>query len=122
MDIQDFLNRRGGAARTSTLLSAGFSRSSIDAALKGGRMRRLRRGLYGLPGEMGQPANAMHTNALLTCLSAAPAYGLWTVRPASGLHLSAGHKAVAGIRHGPCRHPAHPYLPVAGLADVLLHA
>ena len=121
MDIQDFLGRRGGAARTSALLGAGFSRSSVDDALKDGQIRRLRRGLYGLPGDTGL-VEAFRANARLTCLSAAPIYALWTLRPASGFHVSAGHKAVEGIRHGPCRHPAHPYLPVAGLADVLLHA
>ena len=121
MDIGTFISTRGGAARTSVLIAAGFSRNRIDAAIQNGRVHRIRRGVYGIQGGTSL-SQAILLNARLTCLSAGPIYGLWALQPAAGLHLSAGHKAVAGVRHGPCRHPAHPCLPVAGLADVLLHA
>lgn len=67
---------------------------------------------------------ALQHNALVTCLSAAPFYGLWTINKAGKPHLSPGHKkAPAGaLTHGRCPHPRHPWLPVAGLADVLIHA
>ncbi|WP_306969052.1 endonuclease domain-containing protein [Arthrobacter oryzae] len=40
------------------------------------------------------------------------------------LHVSPGHKsAVPGtLPHGRILHPVHPWLPAAGLADVLMHA
>ena len=61
---------------------------------------------------------------MLTCVSAAPSYGLWTLLPTSKLHLCVGHRATppGSVSHGRCRHPRHPWLPVAGLADVLIHA
>ncbi|MCQ6271225.1 type IV toxin-antitoxin system AbiEi family antitoxin domain-containing protein [Pseudarthrobacter sp. R1] len=90
MDIEAFLGRRAGAARNSTLRQAGFTRSSIDKALASGRIVRLRRGIYSLPQEAGVLGTALQYNALLTCLSAAPTYGLWTVQKPEALHLSPG--------------------------------
>jgi very-short-patch-repair endonuclease len=60
----------------------------------------------------------------LTCLSAAPTYGLWTLNEAGAVHLSPSHKVTppGTLTHGRCPHPPHPWLPVAGLADVLIHA
>jgi very-short-patch-repair endonuclease len=67
---------------------------------------------------------ALQHNALLTCLSAAPTYRLWTLHDSNSLHLSPGHKQTpAGtLAHGRLLHPVHAWLPVAGLADVLIHA
>jgi hypothetical protein len=40
------------------------------------------------------------------------------------VHLSPGHKRTppGTLAHGRLLHPVHPWLPVAGLADVLMHA
>ncbi|MDQ0731219.1 type IV toxin-antitoxin system AbiEi family antitoxin domain-containing protein [Arthrobacter sp. B1I2] len=124
MDIEAFLRRRGGVARTETLRRAGFARTRLDKAVAAGCIVRVRRGVYGLPNEAGVLGFALQHNALLTCLSAAPAYQLWTVEKAGVVHLSPGHrKAVPGtVTHGRILHPVHPWLPVAGLADVLIHA
>ena len=124
MDIEAFLRHRGGAARTATLNRAGFPRTRLDKALAAGRIVRARRGLYCLPNEAGVLGLALQHNALVTCLSAAPVYQLWTLEKAGLVHLSAGHKkTVPGtITHGRLLHPVHPWLPVAGLADVLIHA
>jgi very-short-patch-repair endonuclease len=67
---------------------------------------------------------ALCHSALLTCLSAAPTYQLWTLHEPRSLHLSPGHRAapLGTVVHGRCFHPRHPWLPVAGLADVLIHA
>ena len=67
---------------------------------------------------------ALQHNALLTCLSAAPVYRLWTITDAGSVHLSPGHKRTppGTLIHGRCPHPKHPWLPVAGLADVLIHS
>ncbi|WP_242702032.1 type IV toxin-antitoxin system AbiEi family antitoxin domain-containing protein [Arthrobacter cavernae] len=124
MDISSFMAGRGGVARRSTLLAAGITKADIASALNAGKVLRLRRGIYAVPEGSKDIRRAQSCNALLTCLSAAPHYGLWTLNPAASLHLSAGHKTVPddSTRHGPCRHPRHPSLPVAGLADVLIHA
>jgi very-short-patch-repair endonuclease len=87
-------------------------------------MVRIRRGHYGLPQDSGVYRAARELNGLLTCRSAAPGYGLWTLVPAQSMHLCLGHRAAppGAVAHGRCRHPRHPWLPVAGLADVLIHA
>ena len=124
MDIEAFLRRRGGVARTAALHRAGFSRTRVDKFLAAGLIVRFRRGVYGLPVEGGVLGLALQHNALVTCLSAAPIYQLWTMEKAGVVHLSPGHrKTVPGtLTHGRIRHPVHPWLPVAGLADVLIHA
>jgi very-short-patch-repair endonuclease len=124
MEIETFLGTRAGVARTSALYGAGFTRTSVDKAVAAGRIVRMRRGVYGLPRDAGVFGLPLHHNALLTCLSAAPTYGLWTLHEACALHLSSGHKAAppGTLAHGRCLHPPHPWLPVAGLADVLIHA
>jgi very-short-patch-repair endonuclease len=124
MDIEAFLLQRAGVARTSTLCRAGFSRTRLDKALAAGRIVRIRRGVYGLPEEAGVLGLALQHNALLTCVSAAPMYRLWTLHEAGRVHLSPGHKRTppGTLTHGRLLHPVHPWLPVAGLADVLIHA
>jgi very-short-patch-repair endonuclease len=124
MKLANFLASRGGSAATAELTRAGFSRHAINAALAEGSVTRIRRGHYGLPQDAGAYRAARERRGLLTCLSAAPSYGLWTLVPARALHLCVGHRAAprGTLAHGRCRHPRHPWLPVAGLADVLVHA
>ncbi|WP_179129028.1 type IV toxin-antitoxin system AbiEi family antitoxin domain-containing protein [Arthrobacter sp. 49Tsu3.1M3] len=124
MNVATYLASRGGTATAADLGRAGFSRHRIAAAVAQGTMVRIRRGHYGLPQDSGVYRAARELNGLLTCLSAAPGYGLWTLVPAQSMHLCLGHRAVppGTVAHGRCRHPRHPWLPVAGLADVLIHA
>jgi very-short-patch-repair endonuclease len=124
MDIETFLGQRAGIVRTSKLRQAGFPRSSIVKALASGRIVRLRRGIYSLPSEAGVLGMALQHNALVTCLSAAPLYGLWTLKKAEKPHLSPGHRKTPpdALAHGRCSHPRHRWLPIAGLADVLIHS
>jgi len=124
MDIETYLGLRAGVARASTLRGAGFSRISLDKALAAGRIARTRRGIYSLPREAGALGLALQHNALLTCVSAAATYRLWTLHDPGSVHLSPGHKKTppGTLIHGRCGHPPHPWLPVAGLADVLIHA
>ena len=124
MDIETFLRTRSGVTKASALRAAGFTHTARDKALAAGRIVRIRRGIYSLPAEAGAFGLALRHNALLTCLSAAPTYALWTVLDAGPVHVSPGHKPTppGTLTHGRCPHPRHPWLPVAGLADVLIHA
>lgn len=124
MNIATYLASRGGTASTADLGRAGLSRHRLSTALADGTIVRIRRGLYGLPQDSGVHRAARELKGLVTCLSAAPDYGLWTLVPARRLHLCVGHRAApsGSLSHGRCRHPRHPWLPVAGLADVLIHA
>lgn len=124
MGLEALLAANGGSATTAGIIRAGFGRSDIDAALRAGAITRIRRGHYRLPADTTAFRTARELRGRLTCLSAAPSYGLWTLAPAGEVHLCVGHRAhPAGVvPHGPCRYPKHPWLPVAGLADVLIHA
>ncbi|MET3810080.1 type IV toxin-antitoxin system AbiEi family antitoxin domain-containing protein [Arthrobacter sp. UYEF3] len=124
MNVVDFLASRGGTAAAADLGRAGFSRHRIAKAVGDGALLKIRRGHYALPQDSSTYRAARELNGLLTCLSAAPGYGLWTLAPAKRLHLCVGHRSTppGSVGHGRCRHPRHPYLPVAGLADVLIHA
>lgn len=124
MHPSTYLAARGGTASTSDLVRAGFSRSAIAAALAEASIVRIRPGHYGVPQDRGAYRTARALKARLTCVSAAPSYALWTLAPSRSLHLSFGHRAASPgcVPHGRCRHPGHPWLPVVGLADVLIHA
>lgn len=124
MNVATFLTARGGTASTADLARAGFGRTQLNRALAEGAMVRIRRGHYGTPQDASAHRAARELGAKLTCVSAAPSYGLWTLVPAQRLHLWVGHRATppCALAHGRCRHPQHPWLPVAGLADVLIHA
>ena len=123
MDICDYLATRGGAARSGELQNAGFTRSRVARAMALGLVLKVRRGVYALPGDM-RVAGVLAAGGRLTCLSAAPVYRLWTLNEPSGLHLSRSHPTLMPgvVDHGRPKHPRHQWLPVLGLADVLLHA
>jgi very-short-patch-repair endonuclease len=123
VDIVEFLQHNGGAARASRLRSSGFGRVAVGQALDHGTVMKVSHGIYGLSSN-GQVAQALAHGGLLTCLSAAPIYDLWTLKQAVRLHLCRSHPVPGQgvVEHGRRRHPQHAWLPVSGLADVLLHS
>ncbi|MFK0006848.1 type IV toxin-antitoxin system AbiEi family antitoxin domain-containing protein [Paenarthrobacter sp. NPDC090520] len=129
MDVTQFLRNRHGAATTASLYAAGFTRRRLAKAVKEGDISRLHRGVYIAMDADPDIVAAFRANGKLTCVSAARFYGLWTLHDgplhAGGqLHLSCGTGLARRriVHHGQRLHPDHPYLPVAGVADVLLHA
>jgi very-short-patch-repair endonuclease len=82
------------------------------------------RGVYALPSSSSQDVELLVRRQILTCLSAAPIYGLWTVAEAAQLHVHHRRReAVDGpLHHNGLLLPPHPFRPVASLADVLIHA
>ncbi|MBT2552735.1 type IV toxin-antitoxin system AbiEi family antitoxin domain-containing protein [Arthrobacter sp. ISL-5] len=124
MDLATFLARRGGAARRSDLLRAGFLRPALEAAVDAGRLHRTLRGVYALHNADDGVLAAFRFNGRLTCVSAARFYSLWALHPPQEVHLSCGNGVpkTGVIDHAPCTHDPHRAYPVAGLADVLLHA
>jgi very-short-patch-repair endonuclease len=122
MDIFDYLKQAGGVARTSQLRNAGFSKREIAKLLDHGAMQP-RRGIFLAPGCNKELAAAIQHNGRLTCASAAAHYGLWQRNPPNQLHLACNHGHGAGfVRHRSIRFGGHPLLPVAGVADVVLHS
>ncbi len=115
MNIEDFLRSRSGAATTQTLLTAGFTRRMLANAVRDGRVTRLHRGVYTSKESDPDVVAAFRSDGLITCISAARFYRLWTLASAAPLHLSCstGLARRGVVHHGDCLHPAHPYLPVA---------
>ncbi|MFK4295910.1 very-short-patch-repair endonuclease [Arthrobacter sp. GAS37] len=136
MDVVEFLRRRGGASRTAQLLRAGFPKSALAKGVRNGTLNVMRRGIYTIEGADPGILAAFQANGVLTCVSAARFYNMWQLHEPGGvqgrgssqrpeaLHLSCGNGVVRDgvVDHARCTHPGHPYLPVAGLADVLIHA
>ncbi|CAH0293247.1 hypothetical protein SRABI83_04275 [Arthrobacter sp. Bi83] len=124
MELLGFVRHRGGAVKRSDLLQAGFRRLQLDSAVRAGQLYRPFRGVYATRNADDGVLAAFRANARLTCISAARFYNLWTLRPEAAFHLSCGNGVPkAGVvDHAPCTHAPHPAYPVAGLADVLLHA
>ncbi|WP_311214679.1 MULTISPECIES: type IV toxin-antitoxin system AbiEi family antitoxin domain-containing protein [unclassified Arthrobacter] len=124
MDITDFLLSRHGAARTADLQRAGFSERTLATAVGSGMIIRPQRGVYVAKGADPDVVAAFRANGRLTCISAARFYGLWILRQPEAVHLSCGNGLPnpAIVDHASGTHPEHPYLPVAGVADVLMHA
>jgi very-short-patch-repair endonuclease len=124
MDLEKYLVRRGGVAKRGDLLRAGFRRPALESAVDSGRLYRPLRGVYALHTADDDVLAAFRANGRLTCVSAARFYSLWALHPPREVHLSCGNGVPkAGvIDHAPCMHASEPGYPVAGLADVLLHA
>lgn len=123
MDIVEFLQLNGGAARASRIRASGFGRVVLGQALDHGTVIKVSRGIYGLSSN-GDVAQALTHGGLLTCLSAAEIYKLWTLKDPARLHLCRSHPVPGQgvVEHGRPKHERHAWLPVAGLADVLLHS
>ena len=105
-------------------MRAGFCRPLLEAAVDSGRLYRPLRGVYSLHNADDGVLAAFRANGRLTCVSAVRFYSLWLLYPPRELHLSCGNGVPkAGvIDHGPCTHAPDATYPLAGLADVLLHA
>ncbi|WP_415855766.1 type IV toxin-antitoxin system AbiEi family antitoxin domain-containing protein [Sinomonas sp. G460-2] len=117
-----------GVCRLRDLLQRGVSEREVRAAVVRGELVRVRKGLYALPDADRAFVAAGRTRSLLTCASAASFYGLWTLAPPgqrpNRFHLlrKTGAAAPNAIIHRDSWVPPDQHAPVAGLADVVLHA
>lgn len=84
-------------------------------------MLRIHQGAYALPGAPAAVVRAYECRALLTCVSAAPFYGLWVLHQPDPLHLT--ETAASGaVIHRVRPKARDAILPVVSLADALCHA
>ncbi|MFJ5699369.1 endonuclease domain-containing protein [Arthrobacter sp. NPDC093139] len=124
MDPSDIINSAGGVLLTRDVLSRGATESGIRAAIRCGDVVRVERGLLAVSGADPELVAAGRSRGLLTCVSAAPRFGLWQLRPAAQPHYwhSNGRNAVRCVSHrlGLTQRQHHGTL--ADLPDVLLHA
>lgn len=116
------LGTMGGVARTADLLAGGATEREIERSVRDGSVVRVRRGVIALPDARPDLVEAAAVGSRLTCISAASSYGLWSVRPATDLHVSRPARSAEGyVNHRCATVPPHPRLPVVGLVDVLVH-
>ncbi|MFE4836535.1 DUF559 domain-containing protein [Arthrobacter sp. NPDC056691] len=123
MDVIRALTLCGGVARRPVLARLGVSDAALRRAVRAG-LPQPARGLYALPTAAPADVALLLGRQLLTCISAAPFYRLWTVAPAELRHVR-HHRGVAAdgeVAHRQLILPPHPHRPVAALGDVLIHA
>ncbi|MCU1519763.1 MAG: hypothetical protein JWN19_148 [Arthrobacter sp.] len=124
MDPVHILGSLGGVALTRSLVARGAGETAIRGAVRSGAVIRLERGLLALPGADPELVAAKQSRALLTCISAAPRFTLWMLRPAAMPHYwhSNGRRTHSCVSHRTAL--THPGVAgaVAALPDVLLHA
>ena len=95
--VIDALNVTGGVGITDSLRLAGVSRRSIGAGVSAGTVQRIARGIYAIPQADPVLVHAGRHHAVLACVSAARAAGLWVVRNPDKPHLAAPHgRAIPG--------------------------
>ncbi|WP_336854633.1 type IV toxin-antitoxin system AbiEi family antitoxin domain-containing protein [Sinomonas albida] len=123
----EIVRRRGGLARTADLYRLGVSKRELASAVERGELVRVVRGSYALPELAILLVRARAAGGRLTCISAAPFYGLWVLREPRRLHVACGNGVAAAADPGIIDHPSthlpdDRVLPIAALADVLVHA
>lgn len=97
MDVVEVLTELGGAARARTIVAAGASSAVLARACEQGRVVRVTRGVYALPGHDDEALTALRAGAELTCISAALQRGLWVMRRPTLVHVGVDHgRPVAG--------------------------
>lgn len=125
MDASKALQLCGGVARRPALARLGIDDAALRRAVRGGLLLQPSRGLYALPTAPTNLVDLLRNRELLTCVSAAPHYRLWTLPSGASVHVHhrrAEAVRVPGIHHAGLLLPSHSYRPVAALADVLIHA
>lgn len=81
MDVVKALTICGGAARQPALFRLGVDDAALRRAVRSGAARQPCRGLYALPTAVPDYVALLQRRQLLTCVSAAPFYGLWALEP-----------------------------------------
>jgi very-short-patch-repair endonuclease len=120
----EILQSAGGVLLRRDLLAAGATDTDLRRAVRSGQVLRLERGLLAVADANAELVAAGRARGFLTCVSAAPVYGLWQLLPPSRPHYwqSNGRSTARCVSHRleltqPPRHRT-----LAALPDVLLHA
>ncbi|MEO3934766.1 DUF559 domain-containing protein [Micrococcaceae bacterium Sec7.4] len=123
MDVLRALAICGGAARRPALARLGIDDAALRRAVRAGVVQPVR-GLYALPTAPPDHVALLQHRQLLTCSSAAPFYGLWSVNSAGPVHVQhrRGEAFDGQVGHSGLLLEPHPHRPVAALGDVLIHA
>ena len=124
MNPAEILRSAGGVLLTRDVLTAGATEAGLRQAVRSGDVVRLERGLLAVADADPASVAAGRARGLVTCVSAAPAFSLWRLRPPVQPHYwqSNGRKPAGCVSHRLplTQSPSHGTL--AALPDVLLHA
>jgi len=117
MDVFTALTICGGAARRPSLAGLGIDDAALRRAVRAGVVQPCR-GLYALPTAEPDYVALLQHRQLLTCVSAAPFYGLWALEQTGARHVyhRRGNGAAGGPGHGGLLLAPHPHRPVAALS------
>ena len=120
MDVLRALAICGGAARRPALARLGIDDAALRRAVRAGVLQP-DRGLYALPTAAPDHVALLQHRQLLTCSSAAPFYGLWSVKSAGLVHVQhrRGEAFEGQVGHSGLLLESDPHWPVAALGDVL---
>ncbi|MEJ1089223.1 type IV toxin-antitoxin system AbiEi family antitoxin domain-containing protein [Microbacterium sp. Mu-80] len=111
MDPVEELRRRGGIARTRTLIAAGVSAYALRQAKAAGAVIRPRNGWVALRDDPTLAQLTAERGVLLSCVTLARARGLW-VPDARGVHVAAPpHGSRISVPEGAVVHWAKPVVP-----------
>jgi very-short-patch-repair endonuclease len=124
VDPSRIIKSAGGVLLTRDVLARGGSETAIRRAVRSGAVWRVERGLLAVAGADPELVAAGRARGLLTCLSAAPRFGLWHLRPAPQPHYwhSNGRAADGCFSHRLALTQPRRHGTIAALPDVLLHA
>lgn len=115
----------GGVMTAGRLRDAGVSRRTIDRALEAGRLVRIRRGWFAVPGADPHLVAAARAGVVLTCVTQARRLGLWVLDEAKPHVAAPSHagrmEAEAAVVHWATPLvPRHPHDLVDGIENVLV--
>lgn len=107
MSLEFELKRRGGIARTSTLIDRGFTQYALRTAFRAAKIVRPQRGWVALPDADHQLTFAAQHSVVLTCVTEAVRLGLW-VSQANEMHVAGSLTARRTTAPGCCVHWSKP--------------
>ncbi|GAB5078973.1 DUF559 domain-containing protein [Arthrobacter sp. AD-310] len=124
MDPTEILRTAGGVLLRRDVSAAGATDVGLRRAVRDGQILKLDRGLLALADADTDLVAAGRARGLLTCVSAAPMYGLWQLQPSARPHYwqSNGRHAAGCVSHRLPLTQEPRYRTLAALLDVLLHA
>ena len=109
--IVEAVRRVHGVARVRDLTDRGVRRSTLDAAIRGGGLVRVRNGWVAVPDADPAFVAAARHGVVLSCITQARHLGVWVHAEAPGVHVAATPGSAGGKPDGIRVHWAKPLVP-----------
>lgn len=91
-DPLDLLTRLGGLAQGTQLQDYGVTRMQLSKAVRGGRIERLRPGVFATPAAAADERDAARHGGALTCAAALRNLGVWVMSTEAAPHVWVGRR------------------------------